>query len=145
MEPHFRCCCSIWGSCGKTEIGRLEKLRNCAALIVTNSNYSAPMQSLGWETIDDLINQEIKATTFKAVSNLAPQYLIDLFTEKLPCPFFIPIHLEILILIYGCQRKKRQKGRNASCREALKFGVVYDCKQNRHLPQVALNLFAVVG
>ena len=26
VEPHFRCCCSVWGSCGET---RLRALKNC--------------------------------------------------------------------------------------------------------------------
>ena len=57
-----------------------------AARIITNSSYDAPslplIRSLGWETIDDLINQEIKTTTFKSVNKLAPQYLIDLFIRN---------------------------------------------------------------
>ena len=44
---------------------------------------SVPLiRSLGWETIDDLINQEMKTIAFKSINNLAPQYLIDLFTRN---------------------------------------------------------------
>ena len=79
-------CCLIWGCCGKTKIDRLQKLQYRAPRIVTNSNYDAPsmhlIRSLGWETIDDLINQEIKTTTFISVNDLAPQYLIDFFTRN---------------------------------------------------------------
>ena len=81
IEPNLRYCCSVWECCGTTEIDRLQKLQNRAARIVTNSSYDAPsmplIRSLGWETIDDLTNQ-----AFKSVNNLAPQYLIDLFTRN---------------------------------------------------------------
>ena len=84
IEPHFRYCCSVWGCCGKTDIDRLLKLQNRAARIVSNSSYDAPsmplMRRLGWETINDLIYQEIRTMTFKSVNNLAPQYLMNLFT-----------------------------------------------------------------
>ena len=86
IEPHFRYCCSVWQYCGKTEIDRRQKIQNRAARIVTNSNYDAPsmllIQSLGWETIDDLINQEMKTIAFKSVNNLAPQYLIYPFIRN---------------------------------------------------------------
>ena len=69
-----------------TEIDRLQKLQNLAACIVRNSSYDAPsvplIRSLGWETIDDLINQEIRTITFNSVNNLVSHYLIDLFTRN---------------------------------------------------------------
>ena len=86
IEPHFRYCCSVWRYCGKTEVDRLQKLQNRAARIVSNSSCDAPsvplIRCLGWETIDDLINQEIRTIIFKSVNNLAPQYLLDLFTRN---------------------------------------------------------------
>ena len=86
IEPHLRYCCSVRGCCRKTEIDRLQKLQNRAAHIVNNSSYDAPsvplIWSFGWETIDDLINQEIKAIASKSVNNLALHYLIDLFTRN---------------------------------------------------------------
>ena len=86
IEPHLRYSCSVWVCCGKTEIFRLQKLKNRAARIVINTGYDAPsmplIRSLGWETIDDLINIEIKTIAFKSVNNLAPQYLIDLFNRN---------------------------------------------------------------
>jgi len=62
----------------KTEIDRLQKLQYRAARVVTNSSYDTSnvplIQNLGWENIDDLINQEIETITFKSVNNLASQY-----------------------------------------------------------------------
>ena len=84
IEPHLRNFCAVWGCCGKAEIDRLQKLQNRAARIVTYTSYDAlsmPLiRSLGWETIDNLINHEVKAIAFKSVDNLAPQYMINLFT-----------------------------------------------------------------
>ena len=40
MEPHFRYCCSVWGSCGASKLDVLQKLQNKAARIVTNSSFS---------------------------------------------------------------------------------------------------------
>ena len=34
VEPHFRSCCSVWGSCGVTRLQTLHKLQNRAARIV---------------------------------------------------------------------------------------------------------------
>ena len=38
VEPHFRYCCSVLGSCGDSRLLMLQKLQNRAARIVTNSN-----------------------------------------------------------------------------------------------------------
>ena len=51
VEPHFQYCCSVWGCCNSTDILQLQRLRNRAARIVTNSHFDAPrkplIQSLG--------------------------------------------------------------------------------------------------
>ena len=62
VEPHFRYCCSVWGSCGDTYLLMLQKLQNRAARIVTNSSYDAPaanlIKELNWPTVRDMIKQE---------------------------------------------------------------------------------------
>ena len=42
VEPHFRCCCSVWGCCGLNEINQLQKLQIRAASIVTGSRFDTP-------------------------------------------------------------------------------------------------------
>ena len=37
VEPYFRFCCPVWGSCGVTALGKLQTLQNRAARIVTDS------------------------------------------------------------------------------------------------------------
>ena len=39
-EPHFRYCCSVWGSCGASKLDVLQKLQNKAARMVTNSPFA---------------------------------------------------------------------------------------------------------
>ena len=86
VEPHFRYCCSLWGCAGSTEIKQLQKLRNRAARIVTNSSYDASskklLEELGWNTIDELITIESEIMVYKSLNGLAPQYLFDFFTRN---------------------------------------------------------------
>ena len=86
--------------------------------------------SLGWEAIDDLINQEIKAITFKSVNKLAPQYLIDLFTKNSNSSSH---NLRNTASDVQIPKKKHQMDRNASRIGVLKFGIVYRGMKNRHL------------
>ena len=86
IEPHFRYCCSVWGCAGKTQINRLQKLQNRAARIVTNSSFDTPsnllIKTLGWKTINELIDTETKTMVFKSLNELAPPYLRSLFLKN---------------------------------------------------------------
>ena len=89
VEPHFQYCCSVWGCCNATEIQLLQKLQNRAARIVTNSSFDAvikPMfESLGWKTIQQLMDRQSKIVTFKFLKSLAPKYLCELFNRNSAC------------------------------------------------------------
>ena len=86
VEPHFRYCCSVWGSCGDSRLLMLQKLQNRAARIVTNSSYDAPaanlIKELKWPTVHDMIKQETATIVFKSISGPAPTYLSTLFTRN---------------------------------------------------------------
>ena len=86
IDPHFRYCCAVWGVCGLTEIQKLQKLQNRAARIITDSNYDAPskplIETLGWMTIEKLIQRERLVMVFKSVNGLSPQYLSELFVTS---------------------------------------------------------------
>ena len=83
VEPHFRYCCSVWGSCGVIEINQLQKLQNRAARIV--SSFDTPGQPLikrlGWKTTDELVASESYVMFFISLHELAPQCMCDLFTK----------------------------------------------------------------
>ena len=86
VEPHFRYCCSVWGSCGKTDLNQLQKLQNRATRIMTNSSYDAPskplLQKLEWKTIVELIADETKMMGFKSLNDFGPQYMLNMFTKN---------------------------------------------------------------
>ena len=86
VEPHFQYCCSVWGCCNSIDILQLQRLRKRAALIVTNSHFDAPskplIQSLGWKTIEELIDREVSLTVFKCLNSIASKYLCDIFTKN---------------------------------------------------------------
>ena len=72
VEPHFRCCCSVWGCSGSSTLLELQKLQNRAARILTNSAFDAQsspiIKNLGWMKIADLISLEANQV-FKSLSN----------------------------------------------------------------------------
>ena len=86
IEPHFRYCWSVWGCAGTTQINRLQKLQNRAAGSVTNSSFDTPsnllIETLGWKTINELIDTETKTMVFKSLNELAPPYLHSLFMKN---------------------------------------------------------------
>ena len=86
VEPHFQYCCSVWGCCNSTDILQLQRLQNRAARIVTNSHFDAPskplIQSLGWKTIEELINRQVNLTVFKCLNSISPKYPCDIFTRN---------------------------------------------------------------
>ena len=86
VEPHFPYCCLVWGSCGETRSRALQKLRNRAARIVSNSSYDTSatllIKNLKWLTVTDMIKSETATMTYKATTSLAPSYLSNLFTKN---------------------------------------------------------------
>ena len=86
VEPHFRYCCSVWGSCAEFRLVKLQKLQNRAARIITNSSYDAPAEALitelKWPTVRDMIRSETATTVYESVNSLAPDYLSHLFVRN---------------------------------------------------------------
>ena len=85
VEPHFRYCCSVWGSCGTVLRQKIEKLQNRAVRIITFSPYNAKtsplLKHLKLPSIQDMIQQETVGMVYKAISNQAPEYLSVLFNR----------------------------------------------------------------
>ena len=83
VEPHFRFCCSVWGTCGVTTRCTLEKLQNRAIRIITDSPFDAPakplLRQLRLPSIAELIRQESAGMVYKAINGQAPVYLSGLF------------------------------------------------------------------
>ena len=85
VEPHFRLCCSVWGTCGVTTRCNLEKLQNRAIRIITDSPFDAPakplLRHLRLPSIAELIRQKSVGMVYKAINGQAPVYLFSLFNR----------------------------------------------------------------
>ena len=85
VEPHFRFCCSVWGTCGITTRCTLEKLQNKVIRIITDSLYDAPaellLRQLRLPSIAQMIRQESASMAYKATNGQAPTYLSSLFNS----------------------------------------------------------------
>ena len=86
VEPYFRYCSSVWGSCGETRLLTLQKLQNRAARIVTNSSYVASadalIEELNWPTISEIIKRETATMVYKSLNGLVPMYLSNIFSRN---------------------------------------------------------------
>ena len=87
VKPHFDYCDGVWGNCSKNLSSKSQKLQNCAAHILTFSNYdcnkSELFQNLKWSK---LVQQHIdsKAVIMHSiVNNTASEYLTLHFVH--PC------------------------------------------------------------
>ena len=58
--------------------------------IYCDSSFDAParplIRELGWRTIEELIDYEIKTMVFKSLYKMAPEYLGNLFNRNLHAP-----------------------------------------------------------
>ena len=86
VEPYFRYCSSVWGSCGETMLLTLQKLQNRAARIVKNISYDARVdiliEKLNWPTISEIIKRETTTMVYRSLNGLVPMYLSNIFSRN---------------------------------------------------------------
>lgn len=86
IQPHFDYCSTVWGNCGKTLFEKLQKLQNRAARVLTSSSYDADavylLRQLGWKDLNAQHQIHVALMVFKALNDLAPDYLSSMFTER---------------------------------------------------------------
>ena len=86
MQPHFDCCNSVWGCCGKTLASKLQKHQNRAARILPYSNYDVNadnlIQKLGWIKLDSQRTIHKAVMVFKSLNGLTPDYLSSKFVDR---------------------------------------------------------------
>ena len=135
VEPHFRYCCSVCGSAGKTEVNKLQKLQNRAARIVTGSRFDAPsgpiIEGLGWKTIEELIESETQTMVYKSLNELAPRYLSELFIRNSQFSFY---NLRSTEADLWLQRKGHQMSKSVSLSLEKSCGMASQLSQSKHLP-----------
>ena len=72
----------------KSEIGRLQRIQNSAARIITKckkSEHITPiLKQLHWLPIQQRIKFKILTITYKCLHGLAPDYLVNLLTPYIP-------------------------------------------------------------
>ena len=133
VGPHFQYCCSVWGCCSAAEIQHLQRLQNRAARIVTNSCYDATIkhmfESLGWKTIQQLINTQSKIVTFKSLNNLTPEYLCEFFTKNSACS---SRNLRNTNADVRLPKKKQCKGKKPFPFEVPRYGTASLMRPNWH-------------
>ena len=85
VEPHFRFCCSFWGTRGVTTRCTLEKVKNRSIRIITDRPYDALakpiLRQLRLPSIAEMIRQESAGMVYKAINIQAPAYLSSLFNR----------------------------------------------------------------
>ena len=76
-------CCTVWGNTSKTNLQKLYKLQKRAGRVIlgVDSTFSSRtvLISLNWLPIDFRITYFTAVMTYKALNNLAPSYLCNLF------------------------------------------------------------------
>jgi hypothetical protein len=56
VQPHFDYCSMVWGNCGKTLKGMLQRLQNRAARVISGNSYEVRsldiLSKLNWKTLE---------------------------------------------------------------------------------------------
>ena len=57
VQPHFDYCSMIWGNCGESLRGKLQKLQNQATRVITGDSYEIRsidiLKKLDWKTLGE--------------------------------------------------------------------------------------------
>ena len=134
VKPYFRFCCPVWGFCGITALGKLQKLQNRAARIVTDSSYktsaSPIIEKLGWPTVNDLIETETLKMVYKSINQLAPEYLTSMFIKLSK---FSNRQLRDSDTDFMSLSKKRYVAKKVSAIEEQSFGTIKKLKRKSQI------------
>ena len=84
VESRLKYCNTVWGNCGEILKDKLQILQNRAARVVTETKYGSIepdvlLKNLGWLNVQQLIDLDIASMVHKAINNVAPSYLSELF------------------------------------------------------------------
>ena len=83
IKPHLLYCCSIWGQCSQKDMATVIKLQKQTARLALDADPQAPsaplLSKLKWQTFNQILHQRQATLVFKALNNLAPRYMNELF------------------------------------------------------------------
>lgn len=84
--PHFSYCASILFSCNKGDIRRLQMLQNRGMRMILNcdkkTNVKYMMNTLGWLSVEQMVERAVLCLIYKITSNMLPKYLQDFLTKR---------------------------------------------------------------
>ena len=133
MSATFNTVVLFWGCAGSAEIKKLQKLKNRAARILTNSSFHTPSRplfaELGWKTTEELIGNETKTMVFKLLNDLVPQYLYNLFIKTSACSSHSLRNTETDIRL---PKKSSANGINVFLAGELNYGIAFLLGLSRH-------------
>ena len=87
VYPHFLYCLSVWGGAAKCHLLRIQRSINFAVRLVTglrrNDHTSPALESLGWSTIEQMVEKHDYSLVSRAFSNdQCPLALKSMFVER---------------------------------------------------------------
>ena len=114
------------------------------------NNPSGPLiQSFGWKTILELIDEQSKVMVYKSIYGLAPEYLQNFFIRNSTCSSYT---LQNTTTDFKIPKKNQPMVKNLCRIEVRDFGIAYQIRQCSHLPYVlsrtlpnGLGIILVVG
>ena len=85
IQPHFDYCSTVWDCCNKGSKDKLQRLQNRAARIITRAGYDVRstdiLEKLNWPTLHQRRANRRVCLMYKIHNNLAPNYLVECFTQ----------------------------------------------------------------
>ena len=86
IQPYFDYCSVVWDGCGTTLAGKIQKLRNRAARVLTSASYDIStdilFEKLGWKDLQSQRKIAKSTLVYKALNGLAPDYLAQMFIQS---------------------------------------------------------------
>jgi hypothetical protein len=85
VQRHFDCCSMVWGNCGKTLKGMLQRLQNRAARVISGDSYEVScsldiLSKLNWKTLEERRNEQQLKCVSKALACQCPENISNMFT-----------------------------------------------------------------
>jgi hypothetical protein len=82
VQPHFDCCSMVWGNCGKTLKGMLQRLPNRAARVISGDSYEVRsldiLSKLNWKTLEERRNEQQLKCVSKALACQCPENISNM-------------------------------------------------------------------
>ena len=83
VQPHFDYCSMVWGNCGEYLRGKLQKLQNRAARVITSNPYEIRsidiLKKLEWKTLSERRKEQQLKYVSKALTCQCPKNILDMF------------------------------------------------------------------